>query len=163
MIDQKGKLFSRVSVIDLIILLILAISIGGVCYKLASSSEAVAIKADTAFEVVLRVNNVRSYTIDAIQVNDEVYEQHASLVGTVTAVDARPAKTLVSLADGTQVYGEVEGRCDVDVTLHCVGRVNDSGYFIGANRLVAPGGTINIQSQRVQCDAVVVSVGPALE
>jgi hypothetical protein len=158
MIDNKGRLFGKISVVDIIILLAFVVAIAGFVYKFTSGDKTVTIVSDTPFEVTVMVKNVRQYTVDGAQVGDVVIEQHGSKIGTISKVETKPAMDLAEYPDGSAKYVEVEGRYDLYITIDATGRIDDKGFSVGGNRLVSKGGSLNIETKRLTCQSTIYNV-----
>ena len=158
MIDNKGRLFGRISVVDIIIVLAFIAAVAGFAYKLTAGSNTIVIKSDTPITMELKIEQARQYSVDAVVIGQNLYEEHADLIGTVTAVRTEPSYTLGGNNDGTQTYAPVENRFDIYITVAATGRVTDGSYYLGGSRQVSPGSSIKIESQTMSCTAKVNSV-----
>lgn len=158
MIDNKGKLFGRISVVDIIIVLAFIAAVAGFAYKLTAGSNTIVIKSDTPITMELKIEQARQYSVDAVVVGQNLYEEHADLIGTVTAVRTEPSYALGGNTDGTQTYAPVENRFDIYITVAATGRVSDGSYYLGGSRQVSRGSNIKLESQTMSCTAKVNSI-----
>ena len=159
MIDNKGRIFGKVSIIDLIILLAVAALALGFVYSRTSQQIQQIIAADTPIYVTFLVEGVRPFSLDAVSEGDIFFRQHERMaLGTVTSVETAPAYDIMIRANGTAVYAMVEGRYNMYITLACVGSVTDSGFFINGNLQMAEGGRLSLQSNSFLTMAMVYSI-----
>lgn len=156
MIDAKGKLFGKISVIDLLVILVFVVAIAGFCYKFLGNNEVGNVSANDTFTTVLRVDGVKAFLPDAVENGEAVYEQHGGKIGTVTDVRVEPYQSIVE--DKDNKYLTYADRYFVYITLECAGRVNDQGYYTEGNTQIYSGGNIQLQSRLFTCTSVVESV-----
>lgn len=161
-LDKKGKLFGKVSIIDLFVLLIIAIGVIGVFStksmldkeKVLSQSGNMLIstsaKADK-MEIAFEVKEVRSFTKDAIIVGDEVFVvSNDRFLGTVNRVESVPSKKTVVTTHGKVYEAEVPERYDVIIYVDANGKKKDEGYFTDSNIKLIIGGEMEVKTSTVQ-------------
>ena len=163
MIDNQGKIRGRVSIVDiLIVVVVLALAVGFV-YRRATPHIGEILRPDDTFYVTFEVNRIRSViTEDAIVIGDRVFRQHATHqpLGTIVAVERLPATDVLLRSDGTAVNVTMEGRYTLKITLEAVGSITDAGFFANGNDHVAPGSEAAlINSRFVFPSARVFAVG----
>lgn len=92
MIDEKGRLFGKVNVLDLVVVLVLLAGVSYLGYRYVRP-EATAPAQTKTIEVTLLITPVRQPTIEELQVGKDVVETKAKVVlGTIVAVETRPAQ-----------------------------------------------------------------------
>ena len=64
--DKNGKIKGKVSIIDILVILLIVVVIVGIGARYGSRITS-AVQSDKEFEYVLRVENVREYTVNALQ------------------------------------------------------------------------------------------------
>jgi hypothetical protein len=80
MIDEKGRLFGVVSVIDLCILLVVLVAVGGFAYKITGATR-FSRWGRHPITMVLQIKNVRQFAVDAIDIGDDIYEKNGPGLG----------------------------------------------------------------------------------
>lgn len=151
MIDSKGRLFSKISVIDLLVVLVLLGLCAGLAVKLMSSETQQIVSSNTTFYTTFMVEKVRDYSVEAVSEGDIFYEQHAQELGKVVKVWKETAYEIMKKNDGTAVYVPMEGRSNLFFTLECKGNVNSQGYFVNGNRQLAFGNDLKVKSNMILC------------
>lgn len=151
MIDNKGKLFGKISIVDIIIVLAFAVAVAGFAYKLTSGNTKVAVRADTPIAMELKMEQVRQYSVDAVRIGDKVYEEHGDLLGTIVASHVEQSRRPGDNGDGTVTYAPMENRYDLYIEIEAVGRVNDGTYYINGSKQFAKGGNVKIESPTMSC------------
>jgi len=151
MIDNQGKIRGKVSIIDIIIVLVvLALAIGFI-YRQATPHIADILRADDTVYITFEVNRIRSVIAeDAVVVGDSVFRQHAArqALGTIVAVEHLPATEVMQRADGTAVNAIMEGRYSLRITIESTGNSTNSGFFANGNDHLAPGGEVALINSR---------------
>jgi hypothetical protein len=142
MIDKNGKLFGKISVIDiLVVALVLVASVFFVTRYLSTRSSALnAGGALDTLEIKFYAEEVNDFVVDSISVGDAAKEmaQYASF-GTITDIRTAPSITWVSDSDGNLYASPKEDKYfSVTVTLEAKGKIDATGftldgttYFVG--------------------------------
>ena len=162
MIDEKGRLFGKVSIIDIVVVLAIAVLAAGFVYNRTAQHVRQIIMADTPLCVTFLVEGVREFSLEAVQEGDVFFRQHERVpLGTVTRIDTGPAYDIMVRTDGTAVYVPVEGRYNMYITLSGVGSVTDNGFFVNGTQQMAEGGRLSIQSNTLLTMAMVYNIKEA--
>lgn len=122
-IDEKGKIFGRINIIDLLVLLIVFIAAAGVAWKFALSPLINEV-ADNKAQMIttIRIKGASDYMIEQLKNSSPVGKKLVS--GTeylpdtnVEAIEFRDYETQVTTADGRIVIATDETRQDIYITL----------------------------------------------
>lgn len=132
-IDEHGRVFGKVSIIDFFVVLIV-LAVGAALYVKYNVLEvtSVAGKTDT-ITYAITIYGARDYTVNGIQTGDVIYDKNGSggnSVGTITGITAADATKTSALSDGTTVRGNYEGRYDITLTITASGAVSDGRYLV---------------------------------
>ncbi|MGE5632710.1 MAG: DUF4330 domain-containing protein [Caulobacteraceae bacterium] len=143
-LDEKGRLFGKISIVDIAVLLVLIGLAAGVYYKFFMvDKDHNAAKFDT-LEYKIIVEEVRQQSVDAIEVGADIYDVKTdSYMGKIVSKEALPATDQLTKADGTVVIAEKPERFNVLVTIRVPGVENKYGFL--ANGKMA----LNRESQQV--------------
>jgi hypothetical protein len=140
-IDKNGKLFGKISVIDIIVVALL-VAAGLFFASRYLGSRGTAITPGGALdllEIKFYSEEVNDFVADAIAVGDAAKEfaQYASF-GTVTAVESGPSITWVADSDANMFGRPKDGYNSVTVTMRARGKLDATGfsldgttYFVG--------------------------------
>jgi hypothetical protein len=71
LIDEKGRLFGKINIVDFIVVAVIVLGIAGVGYKLISSSTSLFKKTEN-INIVFHNEDLPQYVADAINVGDQV-------------------------------------------------------------------------------------------
>ncbi|MFB5083165.1 DUF4330 domain-containing protein [Symbiobacterium thermophilum] len=127
LIDNKGRLFGKINLLDLVVLLgILAVA-GRFAYGALTGPAATPTGQDQVIEMTLRIPAVTQWTIDAIQVGDEVYDSKSNTrMGQIVDAWWEPAVVVREMPDGI-VPHESDTHFDLYVTVRGPARVSPNG------------------------------------
>ena len=150
MIDNSGRLFGKISLLDIFIILAAAALFIGFLYNQISEQAGVFTAPTEVFYVTFESNGLRPVNIASIDVGDRVFRLFEnSPFGTVAYIDTvEPATYLLARSDGTAVHAVMEGRYRLVYTVRVLGNITSIGYFVNGNDHVAVGSIIVIVSNR---------------
>lgn len=158
MIDKKGKLFSKISVVDIIVILAICLAVVGFAYKMRSGDSKVSIKSDTAVQVEFKAKTVRDYSVNAAEVGAYLYETKGQKLGKIIKVETKPAHRLINIGDGRQVNAPIDNRYDMYITIEGDGQVDNGGVYINGNKLMLVGSDIKIRTNKLNSEAIISGV-----
>ncbi len=159
MIDNKGRLFGKLNIVDLLIVILVVVAVCATVYKFGFSEHSDVNESNTRIEYVLKAKGVRGFTVDSIKIGDSIYDEETdNLLGTITAVEAKDAMDYVLKADGTTVYTSKPDRYDAYITVESDARILDGGYFTGGTKEIGAFSNILVYSQSFCCQTEVQSV-----
>lgn len=133
-IDHEGRLFGKISVIDLLVVAVVIVLAAALRFKSGQTITGTSVPEETiTFQV--EVYGVRRYVADAIQLEDKLYDLNYASggpLGEITEVQVvREPGTLVAvLDDGTAGPVEAEDTVNLLVT------VKGSGLVSGRSRTI---------------------------
>lgn len=134
-IDDKGRLFGKLNILDLgIILMILALGLAGF-YKLKADNVATFIKPKPVdIKVIVRAREETS--LNEIKVGDILKEYDTGIVlGEIKSIDIKPAKIEVKTADGQVKLAEIPERYDFYIDINGSATINENAIVSGNKEL----------------------------
>ena len=166
LIDQKGKLFGKISIIDILVIVILVAGCFGayLTYKKVKGGAVLTenkgiVRQDgtlDTLEVRMRLEAVRDMTKDAIHSGDEVFAKDTGkYIGEVVRVETEPATEVVSGFDGTAYEAVIPDKIDVIMIVHVPGKRTDSGYFTSNNLHITYDSAFEIKTPTIQSTPVI--------
>ena len=169
-IDKKGKLFGKINIVDLVVVLVVIVAVVGVVAtkmklensKILADESNMFIKSSAQMEkleIALQVKEVRAVTRDAIIVGDDVYlTANDKILGTVSKVESTPAIRTVVGNNGTVYTAEVPERYDVTIYVEVEGKKKEEGYYTESNVQILYGRDMGIKTSTVQTTPKVCGV-----
>lgn len=150
LIDEKGRLFGKVNIVDLAVILVLVLAVGWFAYaKFGRNLKSEVSSREQPVEFTVVVNAVRPTTVDAMRKGGAVFEfKTGAGVGTIKDVRSEPADVWVLHEDGRWLREKTSDRVDAYVTVTGTARVSDN--VVTVNGVEARVGTsIGLQSKWV--------------
>lgn len=132
-IDRSGRLFGKVSVIDLVVVLLVAVMAFALNMKTTDLEASKTEGSDTKITFTVLVETLPMHRVDAIAVGDKVYDKDRAsggAVGTITAIERLPAMRVEQLSNGTFAQVTDENGHNLLVTIEGTGMVVNGRYSI---------------------------------
>jgi len=137
LIDEKGRLFGKISVIDLaVILLIIAVAVGAYIKFMVVPQTDVRIEAAPA-QFTLEIQNVRDWAMHNIREGDQVFVTGV-YVGTITQVTYGP-HVATRRGEGLVFRAEVPERYNVWLEIEGTATVSDGRIMLSRTVPIALG------------------------
>lgn len=161
LIDDKGRLFGKINIIDLAIVLIIIGVVTGSLYKLQLFGRHTS--DERPVTVTLYLKEVSQETVDALQVGDMLTESTENLpLGKIVDREVRRTIKDTPTADGRLVAAASPTKFDVYLTTEGNLRVIGDQVFVG-RRDIKIGLSLNIKSPRAACFPVVIAYEAAMQ
>ena len=128
MIDKNGKVFGKINIIDLLVLiaLVAAIAVFGFA-KLGGGKASLSNDADEV-EIVFYVEQVSDFVVNKINIGDKVCDADKNIYfGVVSNVEKGPAVLYNQTADGQLVVTDKQDYSSAYITVTAKGKMNDYG------------------------------------
>ncbi|WP_051331206.1 DUF4330 domain-containing protein [Aneurinibacillus terranovensis] len=158
-IDQKGKFFGLINILDLflIVLLIAALAYAGVKYT--HNKELGPGPAKTKEVTYVLYNSAEHpFVVNAITVGDTIRNKDSNTnLGQVVKVDKGPGQQAVPTADGHMVMSTVPGKSSIYITVKAQATVSGQSGVVQDTALLA-GNKVTIKGPKYMIDTVISSV-----
>ncbi len=171
MLDKKGKLFGKVSIVDLLvvcIVLIMAVGAYTAWQKISNKTVLTENKGLIqnnvldSLEVTMRLKEVRQLTMDAIHPGDDVYmKDTGKYLGEILSVTAEPATRLIYDTKGQPVNAEVPDRLDVILVVRVPGKRLENGYYTADNIHLVYDSAFEIKTPTIQTTPIIETIKTA--
>jgi len=118
-LDEKGRVFGRISIVDILIVAILLGTAGWFAYAMFGKN----LRADVAarerpIEITVVVMGIRPTTAEAIRNSTKMFEfKTGAYIGNVVGVRTEPADIWFITSDGRWVRSKANDRVDAYVTI----------------------------------------------
>jgi len=148
-IDKKGKLFGKVSIIDILIVLIVIAGAAGLAYKVKNSRTITPFTKTDNIQIVFIADETLEFVADAIKPGDVVKDLvKGTVFGEVKSITKKESVTRIATDDGRIVVASKPGYVSVEVIVEGKGVYTDTGvtfdnadYYIGKSFEVKVGNT----------------------
>lgn len=160
MILKNGKLFGKISIIDILVVLIIAVMGFGIYNRITATPKTVQVQSEK-FSYVVRVDKVRQYTVDGLREMGRVYDKETKEdLGTIVRIiSVENTKDTGINSKGNAVETEYPDKYSVIFEIETEGNVGDNGYYTSSNRQIGVGGDVSIETKYVSTSGTVVSIG----
>ena len=161
LIDHNGRLFGKISVIDVLVVAVVLVMAGALYVKnnsLEHTSTSV-VNTDITYQVM--VSGVRTHVADAVQEGDKLYDQDRTSGGTlgeITAIEVLPGEKLAELNDGTVANVPVEDGVNLLLTVKGSGMVSEGRYLLNRVYDLGVNSSRNFYTPYVQFIGVVTAI-----
>lgn len=156
--DKNGKIKGKVSIIDILVILLVVLVVVGIAARYGSKVTT-AVQSDKQFEYVLRIENVRQYTVTALEkmgyVTDKKSEKN---LGEIVDVKVENATEQTVSAAGEVVKSDLPGRYTCFVTIQATGQESEDNYILADSTELSVGRNIELYSKYVKTSGDITSV-----
>ena len=132
-IDHNGRLFGKISILDVLAVLVVLVLAAAVSFKGEQTHTATGETSNTPITFQVTVRGTRDYVGRAVQVGDLFYDQDYSsggALGEITAVEVFPGTKLAELSDGSLEMVPAEGCVDLVITVEGRGVITERQYLL---------------------------------
>lgn len=131
-IDRNGRLFGKISVIDVVVILAV-IAVALAIYVKTHKPQTGSNVETTAIVYQMKVDNLPDYMVQAIQKGDQIYDKERSTggsLGTITDIQVSDGTYEAKLSDGTYEVVPAENRYNLLLTIQGEGLVEEDGSYL---------------------------------
>lgn len=131
-IDNKGRLFGLINILDLAVLII----VGGILFFGFSrmNKNTIAKKETKSADITYEVKNVRQVTVDAIKVGDPIYHyDKGTYIGKIISKDVKPYAEEVEY-EGKFVMSDIPEKYVVTIVVQADIEETDQYYSAGGEQ-----------------------------
>lgn len=131
-VNEKGKLFGLINIIDLAVVLILALIVVGGASRL--KTKPIVVNENSKAVITFEVSDVRMATVENIVVGDPIYHyDKGGFIGNITDVKVEPYKEPVE-SDGKWINAEIPGKFVATFTVDAEVRDNPDVIVSGGEQ-----------------------------
>ncbi|MCD8180769.1 MAG: DUF4330 domain-containing protein [Firmicutes bacterium] len=157
--DKNGKIAGKVSIIDILVILLIVVVIAGIAVRYGSSITTSAVKSEAEFEYVLKVENVRSYTVSALEKMGKITDKKSETeLGEIIDVEVEDATQLSTTVEGELIDAALPGRYTCYVTVRATGKESSDNYILDDSTELSVGRNIDLYSKYVKTSGDIISV-----
>lgn len=159
MINKEGKLFGKISIIDILVVIVIAAMALGVYMRFFITPEEVKVKTEK-FTYEVRIEKVRQYSVDALYQKGAMYDTETKeYLGEIKKiVSVEPTADTGINSKGETVAIEYPERYTVVLLVETDGNIGDNGYFTASNQRISVGGAMKFETKYIETSGNVISV-----
>jgi hypothetical protein len=157
-LDKNGKLFGKISIVDIAVILVVLAVIVGVFVRFAGSAGK-AVTKPTKIEYVVKIENIRKSSVEALEKKGIVTDKKSeTAIGEITNVEVQNVISTTPAANGKIVSATVPERYTALVTVEADGKEGESGYFDAQNNDISVGHTASFYTKYVATTGTIQSI-----
>lgn len=159
-IDKNGRLFGKISIIDVLVLLVVAVLAVSLAFKKNQTHTGTVVN-NIPITFQMRLSGERTYVADAIRVGDNLYDldnRSNGALGEITAMEILPGRKEAALNDGTDEMLPIEDSVDVLLSVRGSGIISDNRYLLNRVYNLGVNTTRNYYTPYAQFTATVTAV-----
>lgn len=160
LINEKGKLFGIINLVDLLILLAIILVIAAAGYKMLAKPVADVVAPEQEATVVVRVRGAMPYLVaelEKLEEGERLIAGNDYVNGTIKSIESIPYVITTTTADGPIVQVTDPIKKDVLITITSAGNPDAPIFKIG-NQEVRAGRGFTFKTKRVEVESIVDSV-----
>ncbi|MBE7011962.1 MAG: DUF4330 domain-containing protein [Ruminococcaceae bacterium] len=156
---KNGKLFGKVSIIDILVFLIIVVAAVAVYFRISATPQNVQVKTEK-FSYLVRIDSVRIYTVDGLKALGPIYDKETKedLGKIVEVVSVEPMKEATINLKGETVNADSPEKYSVVIRIETDGNIGDNGYYTSSNRMIGVGGDLSIESKYVSTGGRIIKI-----
>lgn len=159
LIDEKGRLFGKINIIDLCLVLVIVLAIGGLFIKKNSIPKTQGEYKTITYSVVIK--GVRKPTLE--QLEKEIGQtlditNTESSLGTVTDIKYEDAKSFVVDKNGKHIEAVLPEKYDITITIETEGTATSKAIFTKGGTQLIIGDPVNISSNTVETSGEIMEI-----
>ena len=156
-IDNKGRFFGKISVIDIII--VLSVVFVASVFVLNSRGKVqlpVSVDSTVEYTTVLKAYNLYTTAVEPFKVGDNIYSSSGELIGKITNIEVKQGYTKEKLQNGTYLDFPNPEYLDYYLTVQGSGTLTDKGFKAQGSFSVIPNDSIKVGSKVYYGNVVVL-------
>lgn len=162
-IDEKGKLFSKISIIDLALILLLVFAIAFVGFKVLGigGNNKIANSKAEPYEITFKVSGIRQVSVDALKksVGKPVSDAWSAKLGKLKKIESiEPYKTTAVKDDGTLVEVEMPEKYVVTLVLEVEGIKTDDSIMLENKRKFSVGSSMILSTKEIAAETIITKI-----
>ena len=162
LMDKKGKLFGKISIVDILIVLAVIVCIVGVYVRFVAQPERVQIETKT-FTYKVLVSEIREMSVEGLEqsigttflLNEK---GRSDVIGKLVDVESRHYSEPIVKNDGTTEMAEMPSKYEVILTMELDGIVNDSGYYTTDYKSIGVGADLLMMNKYISTSGKITEI-----
>lgn len=163
-IDKKGKLFGKINIIDICVVLIIVVAIAVTYFKFNLSAHSDVTKSNATVVYTLEACNVRDFTIDGIKAGDKLFDEETDkFIGTIVSVDSDTAFDYITRTDGTIVKADMPERKNLIITVECPAIIREGAVVTESGKQIYLNQNNVCYTQTVQTEFKTIAINEIVD
>ena len=132
LIDRNGRLFGKISVVDVLVILVVAV-MALALYVTGRQAQSSTSTVNSTITYQVQVRGIRTYLAQAVKEGDYLYDQDRSSggsLGEILSIEEEPGSSLATLDSGTMEVVPMEDSVNLLLTVKGSGIISDGRYLL---------------------------------
>ena len=157
-IDENGRLFGRISVIDVFVLLLVVILAVAAFVKFNLLDTPLTTTNTVKVTYTVEIKTLRLTTTEMFRPGDSLFTDAYTYVGVITDVKVTEAAVVESLIDGTFAHGIAHDRYDVLLTVEAQATTSNGRYYADRLYEISANSSERFQTRYVETTGTIVTL-----
>lgn len=160
-IDSNGRLFGKISVIDVVVVAVVAVMAVALYLKTNTLTHTSTATPDATITYQVTARALPSFVEGQVQVGDKFFDEDrtsSGCLGTITAVEVLPGDNLTVFADGTAGVAPVENSINLLLTIEGSGLAENGNYALNRVYDLGVNSARNFCTQYVRLTGTVTAI-----
>lgn len=161
LIDENGKLFSKISIVDIAVVVFIISAVAFVGLKFFAPWGNNYSGGSVNCEYTFKVSNVRQASVDAINksVGKNVYDAEGLNLGVISRVESvKPYMDSVEKNDGTMVLAQVPDKYEITVSVVVEGNMTAEGISVAGKKELSVGSHLSLSTPEITTETVITGL-----
>ena len=157
--DSEGRLFGKISVIDILLVILVIVLALAALGRHEKVDEAVVSEVGEPFSYQIKVKGLRDVSINGFSVGDSIFEHDTETpIGTIEKIEVTKALSEITLMDGSVTVIELDDRYDAVLTVATQGFITSGRYFADGIYELSANAPLAFYSKYNSCSGTVWSL-----
>ena len=127
-IDKNGKLFGKISIVDLFILLVIIAAAVFLFLKFSGIAEDRANTTEKSYTVM--INGIKEISASYLKTGEKLYDDKGSFMGVIKDIKLQPSEVVKTLDNGKYVVAQNPERIDAVLTITGKGFTSGGIFYL---------------------------------
>ncbi len=157
-INKEGKLFNKISIIDIVVIIALVVAGFGIYSRYLRPNQKVE-TVNQKIEYTMLVKDVRIGTVNALGKLGPIYsDETKEYLGEIQSIEYTESKKSEKLQNGDFKLMTQPDKYDVSVTLTVDGKVNSEGFYTSTNQSINAGSKHVFNGKYVKTTGIITDI-----
>jgi len=159
-IDDKGRLFGKISLIDIFVVIILVLVFMVVYLNIGTNSKAAVRENEQPIRITFYKEALEDFTVDALEVGARVEnDTNGTFMGNIVDIEVGESINYMPDVNGQEVASPMEGYSSVKITTEVMGRLSEGAALLNGN-LYGNGSQIIVWAGKTKIQFYISDVNP---
>lgn len=160
-IDEKGRLFSKISIVDIAVLVFVICAVAFVGLKFFAPAGNLTGAGQVDCEYTFKVENIRQASVTALEksVGMNVTDSSGVFLGTLKEIESvAPYKSAVTKPDGSMLQAEIPEKFELVGTVGVSGIKTTDSLMVSNKRELSVGSHLSITTPEITVEVVITKI-----